>query len=305
MKREKKAIAISQPADRRPRAVVRREVRELEEADHARVLEYLATDPLQGVHLQSQIEDYGIRSPKHRGLLCGCFEDGQLAGVALLGHAILLFTGPENEEAVLRGFARAAAEMRAKGHVIFGPRRQVEIFWTQLARFGRETRLVHNHLWYVCEEPRLPLERLQMQKAGPEEIDVVAEAQAEMVREESGIDPRIADPEGYRRRAAERIERGRTWVKIEDGRVVFKAELQSITPEAIYLEGIWTHPEYRQRGIAKSCVAELTHRRLNQQQVICLVVEPDKLVARRVYEQVGFSRCGEYQARYLKPLAED
>ncbi|HZS04531.1 MAG TPA: GNAT family N-acetyltransferase [Blastocatellia bacterium] len=304
MKRERKAPAVSQPPSREPHAVARRVVRELEEADRARGLELLSTDPLQGVHLRSQIEDYGIRSPKHRGLLFGCFEDDRLAGVALLGHAILLFTTPESEDALLRCFARTAAEVRAEGHVIFGPRHQVETFWLHLARLGRETRLANNHLWYVCEEPRLPLERLQMQKAGLEELDIVAEAQAEMVREESGIDPRIADPEGYRRRAAERIERGRTWVKIEDGRVVFKAELQSITPEAIYLEGIWTHPEYRRRGIARNCVAELTHRRLNQQQVICLVVEPGELVARRVYEQAGFYHRGEYQARYLKPPIE-
>src|ERR1041384_5448361 len=114
MKREKRAIAISQPACRQPLAVARRVVRELAEADRAPVLELLTTDPLQGVPLRSRIEDYGIRSPKHRGLLFGFFEDDRLAGVALLGHAILLFTRPESEEAALRCFARAAAEVRAK-----------------------------------------------------------------------------------------------------------------------------------------------------------------------------------------------
>jgi uncharacterized protein len=129
---------------------------------------------------------------------------------------------------------------------------------------------------------------------------MVEEAHAQMFVEATGSDPRAKDAEGFSRRVRERIEKGRTWVKVEDGKVVFKAELQSITPEAIYLEGIWTAPESRGRGIAKACVVELTHRRLRKQQTICLVVEPEEKVAQHIYQQAGFDHCGDYQACYLK-----
>jgi hypothetical protein len=280
--------------------VNRRAVRELTEEDRKQVLQLLSEDPLRGVHLQSMIEDHGLCHPAHRGTFFGYFEDDRLTGVALLGHLIMIY-GPDES---LSFFAQQAADIRAKGHVIFGPRAQVEAFWQHLSQYGRETRLVRDHLWYVCEQPRQPIDRLQLQRASLDELEVVANAHAEMALEDSGADPRLVDPDGFRRRVRERIERGRTWVKIEAGKVIFKAELQSITPEAIYLEGIWTHPDYRGRGIAKSCVSELTHRRLRQQQVICLVVEPHEEAARRVYEHAGFYHHGDYQARYLKLLQE-
>ena len=43
--------------------------------------------------------------------------------------------------------------------------------------------------------------------------------------------PRQSDPEGFRRRTAERIKRQRTWVKLQDGKVVFKVEIVSETEE--------------------------------------------------------------------------
>jgi hypothetical protein len=294
----------TEAASPRPQGVSAREVRELSGRDYDRVVALLSEDPLQGVHLKSMVEDHGICHPAHRGRFFGYFEDHGLAGVALLGHLIMIYATSEAEAGALKHFARVAAEIRAKGHVIFGPREQVQALWRRLSQSGRETRLLRDYYWYVCQQPRLPLERMQLRQASLDELEIVAEAHAEMALEESGIDPRLADPEGFRQRVRGRIERRRTWVKLEDGKVVFKAELQSITAEAIYLEGIWVHPEYRSRGIAKSCVTELAHRRLSRQQVLCLVVEPGEQAARHVYEQVGFERYGDYQARYLKPPAE-
>jgi len=275
-----------------------RTVRELCDADYNQVLAFLSEDPSRTVNLRGAIQDYGISNPAHRGRFFGYYEDDRLAGVALLGHIIAICA----EDDALSYFAQTAAEIRAKGHVIFGPRAQVEAFWEHLARSGRETRAVAEQYWYVCQQPRLAVKQLQLQRASLEELDVVANAQADMVYETSGIDPRLADPEGFRHRVLGRIERGRIWVKIEDGKVVFKAEIHHETPDAVYLEGIWTHPDYRNRGIAKSCVAELVHRMLRKHQSICLVVEPEEKVARRVYEQVGFTYSEDYQARFLKPL---
>ncbi|MFN7930268.1 MAG: GNAT family N-acetyltransferase [Blastocatellia bacterium] len=140
-------------------------------------------------------------------------------------------------------------------------------------------------------------------QATVEHLEAVIEAQASSFVEATGTDPRQADPDGFRRRVLERIERGRTWIKLENDTIVFKAELQSITPDVIYLEGIWTHPEYRRRGIARDSVVELTHRRLRQQQVLCLAVEPNETTAMQIYEYAGFRYHDDYQARYPQPPA--
>jgi len=281
-----------------PAAVNHRAVRELDDGDRERVLEFLSQDPMRSVNLRGAITDYGISNPAHRGRFFGYYEDGRLAGVALLGHIISICA----EDDALSYFAEKAAEVRAKGHIIFGPRTQVEAFSAHLSRYGRETKAVVEQYWYVCRQPRLPVQQLQLRRANVEELEVVACAQAEMAYEASGTDPRLADPEGFRRRVLGRIEKGRIWVKILDGKVVFKADTHHETPDAAYLEGVWTHPDYRNRGIAKSCMAELVHRLLRKHQSVCLVVEPEEAAARKVYERVGFTYYEDYQSRFLKPL---
>lgn len=292
------AVLTSQYACRRPLEVCQREVRELSEIDRAQVLEFLTQDPIQNIIMRGMLVDHAIGHPAHRGRFFGYYEDGQLAGVALLGHQILIYA----EDVAFSYFAQAAAAAQTKGHLILGPHAQVEAFWEYFSQTGRETKHTSEQLWYVCHQPRLTLDRLQLRRANLAELDMVVEAHAEMAYELSGTDPRVSDPEGFRCRVADRIERKRIWVKIDDGKVIFKADLWSVTPEAVYLEGIWTHPDYRSRGMATSCMAELVVRLLRQQQAVCLLVEADNPSAIRVYEEVGFVYRENYQARFLKPL---
>jgi hypothetical protein len=283
---------------RQAKPTKRREVCELTEASRTQVLDLLAQDPLRSVQLRGMIEDFGICHPAHRGRFFGYFEDRHLTAVALLGHAIVIY----GDGVALDYFAEKAAEIRVKGHVIFGPRAQVEAFTERLSRCGREIELVREFHWMVCHRAAASLNQLQLRRANLDELDMVVDAQAEMLLEATGSDPRVTDPEGFRRRVADRIERGRVWVRIQDGKVVFKADLQSVTEEVVYLEGIWTHQDYRRRGIAKSCVTELTHRLLRRHMALCLVVEPDEEAAMEIYQHVGFKVAAEYRAHYLKPL---
>lgn len=273
-------------------------VRELSEGDYEQVIELLSGDPLRGVLLRGMIEQHGISSPAHRGLLYGYYEHHQLAGVALLGHHIIIYA----EEGALPYFVQTAVETKAKGHLIIGPQAQVEAFWARISHHGRETKLATKQLWFVCQEPRLPLQRMQLQQANLAELEVIANAHAAMVKETSGVNPLESDPQGFRHRVAERIERKRVWIKLEDGKVVFKADLVCDTPGVVYLEGVWTHPEYRNRGIAKECLTELVHRFKKQGKQMCLLAEFGEKAAIRVYEQVGFVYREDYQARFLKPL---
>lgn len=273
-------------------------VRELDELDYQQALALLRAHPLQGVHLESLLTDHGLTSPALRGRFFGYFANDQLRGLALIGHQIMFCASDE----ALTQLARTAATLDIRTSVIFGPQQQVELFWQHYAAQGRELKMQRDFYWYVCEQPAQPLRQFQLVQATAEHLEIVLEAQASTFFEATGIDPRQTDPEGFRRRVLERIERGRTWIKLEGNTVVFKAELQSVTPAVIYLEGIWTRPDFRGRGIAREAVIELTHRRLRQQQVLCLAVEPDEEVAMRIYQHAGFRHQNDYQARYPLPL---
>ncbi len=276
------------------------EVRKLDELDYRMVLALLSEHPQQGLHLESLIMDHGLTSPSLRGSFYGYFENNQLTSVALIGHQILFCASDD----ALSHFARVTVEAGTRNSLIFGARRQVDLFWQHLAAYGREQKMVRDFSWYVCEQPAQPIQQFHLEQATPEHLEMVVAAHASMFIEATGKDPRLADPEGFRERALERIKRGRTWVRIEDEQVIFKAELQSITPDAIYLEGIWTDPAYRGRGIAKASVVELTHRRMRKQQVVCLVIEPGEAAAQYIYEYAGFRYHQDYQAVYLEPVKE-
>ena len=277
-------------------------VRELMEADLKPALGLLSENMLRSIHLRSMLADNGLSHPSNRGHFYGYFEDKQLVGLALLGHAIMIYARPEAEAQALALFAQKVMETNVSGNVIYGPFQQVETFWSHLEKLGRETKMVRNLRWYVCQKPLLPVASLQMRRANLEELEPIAEAHAKMLMEETGTDPRTVDSEGFRRRVAERIGRHRTWIKLENNEVIFKAELQSVSPEVVYLEGVWTHEPQRDKGIAKACLTELVHRLLKQHQLLCLAVEPEEEIAIKLYEQVGFVHAEQYHARYLKPL---
>ena len=289
-----------QSAPQEPLQAPHQRVRALTETDRAAVQQLLQHYPLESVFLQGLLDDHGLCSPKLRGQFFGWFKNNELAAVALLGHQILFCGDP----AAFPSFAQTAVESKAKGFVVFGPKAEVDRLGQLLSSCGRATQTVKDFCWYVCEKAARSTAQWQLQQASLEHLEVILALQAQLHLEATGVDPRLADPDGFRERVAARIERGRTWIKMEAGQLVFKAELQSVTPTAVYLEGIWTNPDFRGLNIAKECVLELTARRLHQQQTICLAVEPEETAARHIYESAGFRQQGEYQALYLQPLGE-
>ncbi len=283
-------------------AVRSQAARALLDTDLSAALSLLAENPLRSVHLRGLLLDNGLSHPSNRGRFYGYFENHQLVAVALLGHATMIYARPDAEAEALRYFAQQMVEQNVTCNVVFGPKAQVEAFGAYLAELGRGTKMVRDFHWYVCTKAKQSLTSLQLRRANQEELAPVAQAQAEMFQEATGTDPRVADPEGFVRRVAERIERNRTWIKLESGEVVFKTELQSVTPETVYLEGVWTREERRAQGVAKSCLNELMHRLLKQHSSLCLAVEPEEDAALKLYEQLGFQSKERYQARYLKPV---
>ncbi len=277
----------------------RQMVCELTEADRDDILHLLAKDTLRGLHLRGMIEENGVCHPLHRGRFFGYYENGVLKNIALLGHFILIY----HETIGLKQFAEKAADIEAPAYLVLGPTAQVESFWNYFSRYGRETRMTRPQFWYVCRRQKMQTPAVELELAGRENLEEIIETQAQLVEEQSGIDPRERDPEGFRQRVMERIESGRTWAVRVSGKVIFKVELISETESAVYLESIWTDPDYRGRGIATNSLNELLRIFLMQGKTVAILVEPEEEAARRIYERLGFTIEADYQARFLKPLA--
>src|SRR5436305_1557995 len=74
---------------------------------------------------------------------------------------------------------------------------------------------------------------------------------------ESPVNPLEVDPHGFRLRCARRIEHGRVWVLAEAGRLIFKADVASQTPECTYVEGVYVERASRQQGYGLRCLSQL------------------------------------------------
>ena len=123
--------------------------------------------------------------------------------------------------------------------------------------------------------------------------------QGQMAFEESGVNPMESDPEGFRRRCLRRIEQGRVWVWVEEGRLIFKADIISDTPEVIYVEGIWVAPGERGRGYGLRCLSQLSRDLLNRAGAVTLLVNEKAPGAITLYRRAGYKLCSYYDTIYL------
>jgi len=267
-------------------------------AEHeAEVLCFLAARPVHTVFMAGFIRDNGLVSQLNRGTFYGCRDwQGRLEGVALIGHFTLV---EARTEAALAAFARLAQDCLS-AHMILGEQENLAAFWNYFAQAGRSQRRACRELLF---EQQTPLEQngslLDLRLATPDDLPVILPVYAEMVYEESEVNPLEVDPVGFEKRWLRRIEQGRVWVWIDDGRLMFNADVMSKTPDVIYLEGIYVNPDERGRGLGVRCLSQLSRDLLQRARSLCLLVNEQNQRARAFYEKAGFNLYGYYDTIFL------
>ncbi len=248
------------------------------------------------------IRSNGLVSPHNRGVFYACRnQEGEIIGVALIGHHILFET---DSLCAIEAFARIAQNYK-NAHLLLGEQEKVEAFWHYYAGGGQSPRLYCRELllrqkWPI--EVREPVPGLRL--ATPDDLDLIVPAHAQTVIAESGIDPLETDAEGFRHRCARRIEQGSTWVWIEDGKLIFKAEVVTDSPETVYLEGVWTNPDERGKGYGSRCMLQLGKMFLSRSDSVSLLVNDRLREAQSFYRKIGYRFLGYYDTIFLSPGSE-
>jgi GNAT superfamily N-acetyltransferase len=108
------------------------------------------------------------------------------------------------------------------------------------------------------------------------------------------------------------IDDGRTFVAVDDGRVVGFATLGLAADSSVELEDLFVDPAMMRHGVGRALVAEATARARSAGVVrIDVTANPD---ARAFYESVGFVEVGEAETRFgpaprmsleIRPAAPD
>ena len=115
-------------------------------------------------------------------------------------------------------------------------------------------------------------------------------------QEEIGDRPARRDAEGFRWRTRTQIEDGRSWVWLEDGVILFKAEASAWTPSAVQLQQVWVDPELRRRGYAKRAMRDLCRLLLERVPAVCLFVRPENDPATGLYRKIGMRHVLDYRS---------
>jgi ribosomal protein S18 acetylase RimI-like enzyme len=272
-------------------------VERLANSDEAEVLQFLSQRPIHTVTMISLIRDNGIVSPLNRGTFYGCRDlKGQLEGVALVGHATLMETVSDRALAALAQVARECPNT----HMIMGEKERVADFWSHYSEAGRRQRLACREWLFELSWSIEARESVRgLRPATVAELHLVMPIQARLAFAESGINPLEVDPQGFRERCLRRIEQGRTWVVVENGNLVFKADVVSKTSDVIYLEGIWLHENCRQTSIGTRLMSELMRRLLEDAKSICLLVNEANELAQGFYRKCGFHFRATYETIFL------
>jgi predicted GNAT family acetyltransferase len=270
----------------------------LADEDEAEVLEFLSEHPARTFGMIGFIRSNGLVSEHNRGIFYACRDErGRLQGVSLIGHATLF---EARSEEVIREFARVAQNHQGL-NMLLGEQEEVQSFWGYYCVDGQKMRRYCRELLF---EQSWPIEACEpvtgLRLATIDDLDQIVPVHALAVTEESGQDPLQSDPEGFRNRCRRRIEKGKTWVLIEDGKLVFKAEIFTDSPEVIYLEGIWVSPDRRGKGIGRCCLLQLAKGFLQRTHVISILVNEKNTAAQGFYEKAGYRLVGCYDSIFLK-----
>jgi len=76
--------------------------------------------------------------------------------------------------------------------------------------------------------------------------------------------------------------------------VVFKAELSAGTPDVVQVQGVFTAPSRRRRGVATAGMTALCSLLLESVPLVTLYLNGYNQAALRVYQRVGFEQQGEF-----------
>jgi uncharacterized protein len=245
------------------------------------ILGFCAEDPVERVFL----EDVARRG---LGRFAALGENGQLTALCHVGANVV----PSGQGC--RAFAQAAAAGRAR--MVIGEERAVGDLWAEAEAMmptPREDR--PGQPVYVLEQPP-ESGGTGLREATLADLGLLVPACAAAHEEEIGLNPLERDADGFRWRTQAQIGEGRSWLWLEGGTILFKAEASAWTPQAVQLQQVWVDPSVRNRGNARRGMRDLCRRLLAQVPRVCLFVRPENEPAIRVYESIGMRRTITYRS---------
>jgi predicted GNAT family acetyltransferase len=264
-------------------------LRLLDNRDRDEVIELCDRNPVVNVFISSRVREAGLDPARLGGQLWGYQSGGRLASLCYAGANLVPVAATPP---AITAFAGRARLLGRRCSSIVGPAQDVLSLWELLRPYwGRPREIRPTQPVMAISGPPQVVPDARVRRVRPDELEILLPASVAMFTEEVGVSPVGADGgSAYRARVNELIGLGRAFARIEDGQVVFKAEIGSVTPLACQVQGVWVRPELRGRGLAEAGMAAVVEEALrNVAPVVSLYVNDFNRPARAAYRRVGFT----------------
>lgn len=261
---------------------------------------FLASHTAETMILRSNLARSGIRdgdTPYH-GRYAASFENGVIAGVAALyWNGMLALYAPRHAASLAALFAG----MPGPAGVI-GPWQQAldaqETLNRPTARLklrSRETLMGLTLSKLRIPEPMLTNQALTCRLAGAADLPLLRQWRHDFACESLGATPSQDLNATVEADVARWVAEQSQFILLDGDRPVSGCCFNARVPDAVQIGNVWTPPEWRSRGYARSVVAgALDHaRRAGASQAILFTPEDNK-AAQTAYAAVGFTPIGDY-----------
>jgi uncharacterized protein len=260
------------------------ETKRLLEPSLDQVLGFCAEDPVERVYLEESAR-------RGLGRLVAALDGSRVTALCHLGSNLV----PSGRGCEI--FADLAAVGRPK--MVIGNEAAVSELWA--AASGRMPRPRDDRpgqpVFSIAEPPE-PGETA-IRPAVREDLELLLPASAATHHGELGLDPLAIDAQAFRHRTLQQIEEGRSWIWVEGGVILFKAEASAWTPAAVQLQQVWSDPAARGVGNGSRGLRDLIRQLLGEVPRVCLFVRADNEPAIRLYDAVGMQHVLDYRSVLL------
>jgi uncharacterized protein len=269
-------------------------LRVLGPSDLPAMLELTACDPVLNVFAEYRSRLTQLDPRWLGGEVWGYHEDGRLVSAC---HAAANLVPVQATAPAVAAFAEHAVSRPRRCATIVGPADAVEALWDRLTPHWprpRDVRRNQPHL-QISQAPAVAPDPL-VRRTESVDADLLYPACVAMYTEEVGVSPEAGGgAELYRARVAQLVAKGWSFARIENGRVVFKAEVAAVSPYACQVQGVFVDPSRRGEGLAAAGMAAVVQHALRDiAPVVSLYVNEHNVAARRAYARAGFEQSGVF-----------
>lgn len=247
----------------------------------------LSRDPTHNMYLLGLMEEFGVVSGPKRApfTFYGRFFDEELTAALFVGGNGGLLVPSASSPIHIGDIAKKLVGLVQLQSVI-GEQSVVDSLLRHFAAAPKFSKL--QKLFSVSPNDLGPFTNPLLRLATDADVARLVPMAAACVKEMMQRDPLVEDPVGFELRVKQRVRSQRTYVLEEKGQLVFKLDVGSRSQFGAELEGLYTHPEHRNRGHATLCLGQISRFLMSSLPRLTVRIDDDSTHFANIARKVGY-----------------